>query len=87
MSMKLKLYKVTQDSNNEWDSYQGIIVAAYNEQDARSIHPSGEWPRNDAYSYDWVAEKEVDNLLTVQYLGVADKSVKRGVLLTDFLNG
>ena len=36
----MKLYLLQQDINNQFDSYDSCIVAANNENEARTIHPA-----------------------------------------------
>ena len=51
MAEVMKLYLISQDENDGWDTYDSAVVVAENEVDARSIHPSeyvthiknGEW--------------------------------------------
>lgn len=35
----LNLYLLTQDENNGYDTFDSCVVAAYNEEDAKCIHP------------------------------------------------
>lgn len=36
----MKIYKLSQGLNNDYDTYDSVIVAAENEEEARRIHPS-----------------------------------------------
>ncbi len=36
----MKIYKLWQDVNNGYDTYDSIIVCAENEEEAKRIHPS-----------------------------------------------
>lgn len=36
----LKLYKLSQNINNNYDTYDSVIVCAASEEDARKVHPS-----------------------------------------------
>lgn len=36
----MHLYKLTQEINNDYDTYDSAIVCAENEEEARTIHPS-----------------------------------------------
>ena len=36
----MKLYLISQDVNNDYDTYDSAVVVAKSEQDAREIHPS-----------------------------------------------
>ncbi len=35
------LYLISQTTNSDYDTYDSAIVAAYNEEDAKLIHPQG----------------------------------------------
>lgn len=37
----MNLYKISQDVNDGWDTFDSAIVAAKSEEDARNIHPDG----------------------------------------------
>ena len=41
--MKLFLWKISQDVNNDYDTYSNAIVVAPDEESARNIHPSMSW--------------------------------------------
>lgn len=36
----MNIYKISQNINNGWDTYDSAIVCAESEEDARKIHPS-----------------------------------------------
>ena len=36
----MKLYKLSQEINNHYDTYDSVIVCAENEEEARKIHPA-----------------------------------------------
>jgi hypothetical protein len=40
----LNLYLLSQSVNKDWDTYDSCVVAAENEDDAKSIHPDGDDP-------------------------------------------
>jgi hypothetical protein len=93
-----KLFLLYQTTNKDWDVYTGMIVCADNETEARSLLP-GEWDRpfekpkfgyyqlnnqtgKDRYST-WVPIKDVKSI----FIGYADPSIPKGVVMTSFLNG
>ena len=39
----MKLYRIWQTVNNDYDTFDSAVVAAYDEEDARSIHPISSW--------------------------------------------
>jgi hypothetical protein len=77
----MNLYLVSQDLNDDYDTFDAVVVAADNEQDARKIHPSElEW---DSYSNDWVHISDIDKL-NVELLGTAAEGVEAGVVLASY---
>lgn len=95
--MKLKLFKVTQKENNDYDTYNSIIVCAIDKARARVIYPSVHcsyvWKRK----VGWVNEEEVkvqsDNWANelrntrVVEIGIATENMKEGVVLASYNAG
>lgn len=98
-----KLYKLSQDVNNGYDTYDSIIVCAYSEQDARKIHPSRfvTHMKDDMWYGTRIdgSEYETENSfgtwvsckdldkVKVEFIGDADDSVEYGVVLASFNAG
>ena len=91
----MKIYLLKQDINYDYDTFDSAVVVANNEDDARTIHPNeygvkfkrwwaeqGSWGDDDV----WVAYSEIDKI-KVTYLGEAEKSLKRGVIISSFNAG
>ena len=78
----MKLYIISQSVNRWYDTYDSAVVAAESEDDARDIHPYGEWPK--IYCKDWVA-KEEKHLVEVLYIGETNQP--RGAILASFNAG
>jgi len=79
------LWKISQDQNNNYDTFDSAIVAAANETEARGIHPSGDqsdW--NDTYNDSWVTDPGV---VSVEQIGVAKPGTPAGVVLASFNAG
>ncbi|RZK44556.1 MAG: hypothetical protein EOO61_03430 [Hymenobacter sp.] len=38
--MTVNLYRISQNENNGWDTYDSAVVAAENEEAAKRVHPS-----------------------------------------------
>lgn len=76
---KLNLYLIYQDVNNDFDTYDSAVVAAENEDDARSIHPSG----YDNWDETWCKPDQVK----VTMIGKAEDNMKRGVICASFNAG
>ena len=85
----MKLYLITQDANNEHDTYDSAVVCAESEEEAQKIDPSGDGGEfcdfgNYRTCSTWVlALKDVK----VKYLGEADPSLPRGVVCASFRAG
>lgn len=80
----MKLWLLTQNTNNGWDTHDGCVVAAKTEADARKILPDEhmEWGTNSMHS--WVDTPEE---VTVQLLGNAVKGTEAGLILGSFNAG
>ncbi len=79
------LYKVSRQSNEViFDTYDSFICTATSVDNARNIHPSGDFNKN---SGGWVKFKNI-NTLTVSMIGIADHSIKENtVIITSFNAG
>jgi len=79
----MKLYKISQDTNYGYDTYDSAVVCAENEDEARKIKPY--YPEESNYIYDtaWVGEKNI-HTIKVEYLGEADKKIKKGLIIASF---
>lgn len=77
---KMKLYLISQDVNNDWDTYNSLVVAAKNEEEARNTNPVGrvEWPYRN-----WCAPEQVK----VQLIGEAVDGIEKGVICASFTAG
>lgn len=77
----MNLYLISQNINDQYETYDSAVVAAENECDAIKIHPSGNddnWGnyRNNA----WCDQSNVK----VELIGKADNNIKRGVICASF---
>ena len=86
----MKLWLLSQDTNTGYDTYDSVVVAAKNEEDAKMTHPSDipitEW--NDTGSCDrtygaWTSKENVQ----CRYLGNAVPGVEPGVICASFNAG
>lgn len=89
----MNLYKISQDINNEYDTYDSAIVAAENEDIARMIYPGGRYKDSKTkigwHPYaevEWVKFSEIDKI-KVEFVGEAKINQKRGVILASFNAG
>ena len=86
----MNIYKISQEVNNEYDTYDSAIVIAKDEEEARRISPA--LYTNELY-YDFSKENwgnwafKVEEVM-VEYIGKADKRFKESqVILSSFNAG
>ena len=79
----MNLYLISQDVNENYDTYDSAIVAARTNKEARMIHPSGyDWDGESRYG-SWVSAENVN----AKIIGVAKKGTTKGVVLASFNAG
>ena len=85
----MKLFKISQDVNNDYDTFSDAVVAALDESDAKSIHPQEIWgipidleDWNGLYST-WSPMEDVE----AEYIGEAASNIERGVICASFHAG
>lgn len=86
----MKLYLISQNKNNDYDTYSSAVVCAESEEEAKLIHPCS-WVEKDWLidtgrigNYgDWAHPDKVQ----VEYLGEACESLERGVVCASFHAG
>ena len=99
----MKLYRIWQEVNNDYDTFDSAVVAAYDEEDARSINPIGildddNEPVRLAYTQQELKEDEcIDDMsicawttrenVKVKYLGEGSTNIKRGVICASYNAG
>ncbi len=88
MATTLKLYLLTQNLNDTYDTFDSVVVCAKSEADAKTIHPDGgvfveiEGRINPEYSHgDWVSKF---SHIQSKYLGPAAECIERGVIIASF---
>jgi len=84
----MKLYLIEDNTNDPsgvwWDRYEGAVVVAIDENDAKTIHPDGtEYKETDA-NRGWVT-KSSDILVTE--IGEAKEGFERGVIFASYQSG
>jgi hypothetical protein len=97
----MNIYKVTQNINNGYDTYDSMVVVAETEQDAREIcpdeftthHHDGTWygTFNDGGEYkrdgdEWVPFNKIHKLV-VTLIGIATPEMEKGVVVASFNAG
>lgn len=80
----MNLYLISQDENNDFDTWDAAVVAAASEHDARNTHPGGnsQWGRES-----WSGWCRSPEAVKVEKIGRAAKGVKSGLILASFNAG
>lgn len=87
--MPMYLWKISQDVNTDWDTYESAVVAAQTEDEARNIHPD---PHGDFTLCEevhprpcgsWCARQDVK----VEMIGRALKGINAGIIVASFKAG
>lgn len=87
--MAMKLYLLTQDVNNGYDTYDSMVVCAESKTKARLMHPSQyrkELTNEDINGGTWVSLNDAKQI-TIKLIGQASPSIKPGVVLASFNAG
>ena len=88
-SFTMKLYLLSQQVRTGYDTYDSCVVAANSEEEARHISPNGEINTSkeadpwDFCYYTWCIPEKV----TVEEIGTAHPSIKKGVICASFNAG
>lgn len=77
----LKLWLISQDVNDDYDTFDSAVVAAATEGEARQINPDGKW--GELWS-GWCSSPEQ---VEVKYIGIATEGVEPGIVLSSFNAG
>lgn len=94
----MKLWLISQDQNNGYDTYDSAVVAAENEVLAKTIHPSGYyvWVQGKvhfkfsdghtelAFSNNWASDLDA---VKVEFLGEAKEGTEEGIICASFNAG
>lgn len=97
----MKLYKLTQNENTGYDTYDSAVVAAENEDDAKKNHPSRHYRWSDTndcwmFQYSDGTEEKYERRysdwthirhIKAEYIGEAKEGTKKGVILASFNAG
>jgi hypothetical protein len=83
----MKLWKISQTKNNEYDTWDAAVVAAVSEDAARLMHPSGrEIKYRPGYGDKHMGWTSPENV-TVEYIGEARIGMLAGVVVASFNAG
>lgn len=83
----MKLYKIWQTVNSDYDTFDSAVVCAESKEEAKKINPDGSKDEitNDEENIEWDWCK-LDNV-QVEYIGEARKGLKRGVIVASYNAG
>jgi len=88
----MKLWKISQNTNNDYDTFDSAVVAAKTESDARATHPLGDGsavPTGEGVTdtesclAPWTGQGNV----VVEYVGTAKPGTEAGVIVASFNAG
>jgi len=84
----MKLFLISQNQNNEFNTYDSAVVAAPDEETAKWMNPINgkpidDWGLGKKY-YHWCNGPEY---VTVRYLGEAVGDVEQGVVCASYIGG
>ena len=80
----MKLWLISQQQTNAYDTFDSAVVAAETESDARQIHPGGqdEWDYTSCKT--WC---DGPDQVEVEYIGECREGMAAGVVLASFKTG
>ena len=80
----MNIYRLWQEVNNEYDTYDSMVVIASNETEAKSYHPSGGTTQETLDGWDsWCSLEDVQ----IELLGKASKKQKAGIVTASYNAG
>lgn len=86
----MNLYLISQEANDNCDTYDSAVVAAESEEAARMIHPSSIWEELgtnwDGKSNDYDSWVNADQV-SVQLIGMAKEGTQASVICASFNAG
>jgi hypothetical protein len=93
----MNLYLISQNINNDYDTYDSAVVAAFTADEARAIHPAGgKTPEFTIIYEDGCKEYHSDeewgswcgqDRVRVELIGVAAPGIESGVILASYNAG
>jgi hypothetical protein len=83
--MKLKLFLLSQEENNDYDTFDSVLVCAENEEEAKKIDPRGEvFKENNDFFGCWAYSLSG---ITCVEIGEANEHQTKGVIIASFNAG
>lgn len=84
----MNIYKISQDDNADWDTFDSAVVLAPSANVARNINPSnGEMMTQKDWEYAYSSWCSSPEKVKVEYLGRAPRKSKQGVVVASFNAG
>jgi hypothetical protein len=98
----MNIYKISQEINNDYDTYDSMIVAANTVKEASEIHPGNTSEEKifliskqfmfksytgKYFKYPYSDWVDNPNQVNVEYIGKAKKGTKQGIILASFNAG
>ena len=81
------LYRISQDVNDDYNTYDSAVVCAESEEEARMMHPAKfsyddyeEWDGKDEEFSTWCAAKDVQ----VEIIGTAANNLPKGIVIASY---
>jgi hypothetical protein len=78
----VKLWKISQTVNTDYDTYDSAVVAAESDIEARYMHPRGDG-RFSGSPESWASPDDV----TAEYIGEAKAGMRKGTICASFNAG
>ncbi len=79
----MNIYIISQDVNGGYDRYSAAVVVASSEEEARTLHPSGNPDDNSSNTHNWAPPANVK----VEFLGETELYTVAGVILGSYHAG
>lgn len=95
----MKIFLLEKNFNNDYDTFDAMIVVAENEKEALKIHPDDDIFYKDNKWMEILEGKEIELInnpwcscddlrrIKITYIGEAKKGLKKGTIFTRFNNG
>ena len=96
----MKLFIISQDVNTDYATYSDAVVCAESEEEARKIHPDGEYDYKETANDNPYADKDEyikadrdygtwakKEFVNVEYIGEAKEDMEKGVVCSSFHAG
>ena len=82
----MKIFRISQEQNRDYDTYDSAVVYARSKARARTIHP-GDYYSGDPWKNKYSPWCSSPDEVEVEYLGEAKKGAKEGIILASFNAG